>query len=70
MATLITGGAGFVGLEVARQLLDAGEGTVTVFSRTPSPARLGGLAERVNVVAGDIGISPTCWMWARPQTRR
>ena len=55
MATLITGGAGFVGLEVARQLLDAGEGTVTVFSRNPSPARLGGLADRVNAVAGDVG---------------
>ncbi len=55
MATLITGGAGFVGLEVARQLLDGGETEVTVFSRNPSPARLGGLADRVNPVAGDVG---------------
>ena len=55
MATLITGGAGFVGLEVARQLLDAGESDITVFSRSPSPARLGGLADRVTAVAGDVG---------------
>jgi len=55
MATLITGGAGFVGLEVARQLLQAGETDVTVFSRNPSPARLGGLFDRVNAVPGDVG---------------
>jgi len=55
MATLITGGAGFVGLEVARQLLDEGKTDVTVFSRNPSPGRLGSLAGRVNAVAGDVG---------------
>ena len=55
MATLITGGAGFVGLEVARQLLAAGETEITVFSRNPSPARLGDLADRVTAVAGDVG---------------
>jgi nucleoside-diphosphate-sugar epimerase len=55
MATLITGGAGFVGLEVARQLLDAGETEITVFSRNPSPARLGDLAGRVTAIAGDVG---------------
>lgn len=55
MATLITGGAGFIGLEVARQLLEDGESEITVFSRNPSPARLGGLADRVTAVAGDVG---------------
>jgi len=55
MATLITGGAGFVGLEVARQLLDAGETNITVFSRNPSPSRLGDLTDRVTAVAGDVG---------------
>ena len=55
MATLITGGAGFVGLEVARQLLDAGETDITVFSRNPSPNRLGSLTDRVTAVAGDVG---------------
>ncbi|MCW5747560.1 MAG: NAD-dependent epimerase/dehydratase family protein [Alphaproteobacteria bacterium] len=56
MGVVITGGAGFVGLEVARQLLAAGETDITVFSRTPSPDRLGDLAGRVNAVAGDVGV--------------
>lgn len=55
MGILITGGAGFVGLEVARQLLAAGETAVTVFSRNPTPDRLGDLAGRVTAVAGDVG---------------
>lgn len=55
MSVLITGGAGFVGLEVARQLLAQGDGPVTVFSRNPSPARLGELADKVTAVAGDVG---------------
>jgi len=52
---LITGGAGFVGLEVARQLLDRGETGITVFSRNPSQHRLGDLHDRVTAVAGDVG---------------
>ena len=44
MSTLITGGAGFVGLEVARQLLAEGETDIPVFSRNPSARRLGDLA--------------------------
>jgi len=55
MGTLITGGAGFVGLEVARQLLDRGETEITVFSRNPSERRLGDLAGKVTAVAGDVG---------------
>ncbi|MDP6709244.1 MAG: NAD-dependent epimerase/dehydratase family protein [Alphaproteobacteria bacterium] len=55
MATLITGGAGFVGIEVARMLLDQGEKDVAVFSRNPSPERLGDLAGRVTALAGDLG---------------
>lgn len=56
MSVLITGGAGFVGLEVARQLLaqDPDE-EITVFSRNPSSSRLGDLADRVRAVAGDVG---------------
>jgi nucleoside-diphosphate-sugar epimerase len=45
MSILITGGAGFVGLEVARQLLAGGETDITVFSRNPSARRLGGESE-------------------------
>jgi threonine 3-dehydrogenase len=54
MAVLITGGAGFVGREVARMLLDRGE-EVTVFSRSPTPTRLGDLADRVTAISGDVG---------------
>ena len=52
---LVTGGAGFVGLEVARQLLAEGEADITVFSRNPSARRLGDLADMVTAVAGDVG---------------
>lgn len=55
MSVLITGGAGFVGLEVARQLLAGGETDITVFSRNPSTRRLGDLADRVTAAAGDVG---------------
>ena len=55
MSVLITGGAGFVGLEVARQLLADGETDITVFSRNPSARRLGDLADKVTAVAGDVG---------------
>ncbi len=55
MSVLITGGAGLVGLEVARQLLIEGEAEITVFSRNPSPGRLGDLAGQVTAVAGDVG---------------
>lgn len=55
MSILITGGAGFVGLEVCRQLLDRGDTDIVVFSRNPSPRRLGNLADRVTAVAGDVG---------------
>ena len=55
MSVLITGGAGFVGLEVARQLLADGETNITVFSRNPSARRLGDLADKVTAVAGDVG---------------
>ena len=54
MTVLITGGAGFVGLGIARQLLENGE-EIVVFSRDPSPGRLGDLADRVRAVAGDVG---------------
>jgi len=55
MSVLITGGAGFVGLAVARQLLAEGETEITIFSRNPSPGRLGDLTDRVTAVAGDVG---------------
>ena len=55
MATLITGGAGFIGREVVRLLLDKGENRPLVVSRDPSPGRLGDLANEVDVMRGDLG---------------
>ncbi len=55
MASLITGGAGFLGAEVARLLLEKGEKTPVVFDINPSPKRLDDVADRVEMVQGDLG---------------
>ena len=55
MATLITGGTGFIGSEVARVLVDRGEGDVTLFDITASTHRLEDIAAKVEVIRGDVG---------------
>ena len=55
MEILVTGGTGFVGLEVVRQLLAEGDANITIFSRNPSPEKLGDLADQVSTVSGDVG---------------
>ena len=55
MSTLITGGTGFLGAEVARVLLSQGETDVTLFDLDPSTARLADIADRVSVIQGDLG---------------
>jgi len=55
MATLITGGAGFVGLEVVRLLIENGEKRPVIFSRNPVREHLGDLADRVEIIRGDLG---------------
>lgn len=55
MATLITGGAGFIGLAVVRLLLSSGERRPLVMSRNPSVQRLGDVADEVDVMRGDLG---------------
>jgi nucleoside-diphosphate-sugar epimerase len=62
MAVLITGGSGFVGLNLAEQLLARGE-RVALFSLTPAPeAALGELSRlpgRLSVLSGDVTHKPS-----------
>lgn len=57
MATLITGGSGFIGLNLAERLLGVGE-DVTLFGHTPPPpaalADFAGLPGRLAVSVGDV----------------
>ena len=55
MATLITGGTGFIGAEMARILLREGESDVTLFDIDDSRRRLDDIADKVKVVRGDVG---------------
>jgi threonine 3-dehydrogenase len=55
MATLVTGGTGLIGAEVARVLLDRGEDQPVLFDLNPSTRRLDDVAARVEVVRGDLG---------------
>lgn len=55
MTTLITGGTGVIGAEVARLLLDRGAGPLALFDVNPAPRRLDGALSGVDVVRGDVG---------------
>ncbi len=55
MATLITGGTGFIGAEVARVLLERGESDLAVFSRSSSTQRLEDVADQIEFIQGDVG---------------
>jgi threonine 3-dehydrogenase len=55
MATLITGGAGFIGLQVVRLLVENGEKQPVIFSRHPVREHLGDLADQVEILRGDLG---------------
>ena len=55
MATLITGGAGFIGLEVVRLLVENGEPRPVIFSRNPVREQMGDLADQVDIIRGDLG---------------
>jgi nucleoside-diphosphate-sugar epimerase len=55
MATLITGGTGFIGAEMARVLLANGETDITLFDLNDATTRLDDIADKVKVVRGDVG---------------
>ncbi len=56
MPTLITGGTGVIGSELARLLVDAGE-EVVIFSRTMNTQRIKDILNKVKCVKGDLGIN-------------
>ncbi|MGZ3525558.1 MAG: NAD-dependent epimerase/dehydratase family protein, partial [Thermodesulfobacteriota bacterium] len=53
MAKLITGGTGFIGVELARMLLDRQE-EVVLFDVAPNATRLRGIEYKVKVVMGNL----------------
>jgi threonine 3-dehydrogenase len=55
MSVLVTGGTGFIGAEVVRLLLGKGETTLVAFDINPSTKMLDDVADRVEVVRGDLG---------------
>src|SRR5947209_9499194 len=55
MTTLITGGTGFIGAEVARLLIEKGEKKPVVFDINPALHRLDDIVEQTEVVRGDLG---------------
>jgi nucleoside-diphosphate-sugar epimerase len=56
MPSLITGGSGTLGSELARLLVNAGE-EVVLFSRTMDTKRIKGIADKVKCVKGDLQIA-------------
>ncbi len=55
MSTLITGGTGFIGAQVARILLEKGEKDLVVFDINPSTKLLDDVVDQIEVVRGDLG---------------
>ncbi|RIK35750.1 MAG: hypothetical protein DCC58_20175, partial [Chloroflexi bacterium] len=55
MPTLVTGGTGFIGAELVRQMLARGERDITVFDISPDLGRLRERAGEVGFIQGDLG---------------
>lgn len=55
MSALVTGGAGFIGAEVVRGLLDGGDKRPFIFSRNPTLRLLDDVASQVELISGDLG---------------
>jgi len=54
MSILVTGGTGFIGAEIVRMLIAAGEGPITVAQRSTDLGRLADLAEHIDLVPLDL----------------
>jgi nucleoside-diphosphate-sugar epimerase len=54
MTSLITGGTGLVGAELAHLLVEMGE-EVVVFNRTIRYDRIGDIKDEIKAVSGDLG---------------
>ncbi|HEY82505.1 MAG TPA: NAD-dependent epimerase/dehydratase family protein [Dehalococcoidia bacterium] len=57
MSILITGGTGFIGVGLARQLVERGK-EVVLFDIAPQTERLADLKDKVKVVRGDLKVWP------------
>ncbi len=55
MSILVTGGTGFIGAQVVRVLLEKGENDIVVFDINPSTKLLDDVADRIELVRGDLG---------------
>ena len=54
MSILVTGGTGFIGAEIVRMLIAAGEGPITVAQRSTDLGRLADLAAHIELVPLDL----------------
>ena len=54
MAILVTGGTGFIGAEIVRQLLERETGTVYVLHRSDNRTRLGDLSAQLTFIQADL----------------
>jgi nucleoside-diphosphate-sugar epimerase len=55
MSGLVTGGTGFIGAQVVRILVEKGEKDIIAFDSNPSTKLLDDVADKVEVVRGDLG---------------
>lgn len=55
MSILVTGGAGFIGAEVVRTLLEKGEKDIVIFDIHPARSSLRDVEDQIELVEGDLG---------------
>ena len=68
MAVLVTGGNGFIGSNIVKLLLDAGEDVVVFDIRPPDAMNIRFLGARAFEVEQVLAMSATCnWCWTSDQ---